>query len=254
MPGRRTAFWSENCPVTDVRPWDEIVGSFSKNQRKNARRSLKRVYEDGFGHEFADAPEAREAARRLSGLHREAWEGRGTAPEHLDPKFDAFVESAAARMTAHDVGGISEFRTGSEAVESNFMVFGRNRVGTYLNGAARDSLDRYQYSSLTVWSALEAAQERGLSGLSHLRGEEPYKSQWSTSTEPNHRIILCRPGNGSAAWRLYAGYNAGRAKLAAYAQSESAPGWVRKIRSSYLALRRKAARVLEIPLRRARGL
>ena len=44
---------------------------------------------------------------------------------------------------------------------------------------------------------------------------------------------------------LYAGYNAGRAKLAAHAQSESAPGLVRKFRSSYLTLRRKAARVLQ---------
>jgi CelD/BcsL family acetyltransferase involved in cellulose biosynthesis len=253
-PSRRTAFWTENCPVTDVRPWDEIVGSLSKNQRRNARKSIRLVHEDGFGHEFADATEAREAARRLCGLHREAWEGRGTAPEHLDPKFDAFVEAAAARMTAYDVGGISEFRRGNKAVQSTFLVFGRHRVGYYLNGAARDSLDRYQYSSLTVWSALEAAHERGLSSLSYLRGEEPSKLRWSTSTEPNHRMILCRQGSGIAVWGFYAGYNAGRAKLAAYAGSESAPGWVRRIHSSYHGLRRKAARVLEKPLRRARGL
>jgi hypothetical protein len=69
--------------------------------------------------------------------------------------------------------------------------------------------------------------------------------------QPPHDPLPSRERHGGVG--LYAGYNAGRAKVAAYAQAESVPGLVRKIRSSYLALRRKAARVLQRPLRRARG-
>jgi hypothetical protein len=41
--------------------------------------------------------------------------------------------------------------------------------------------------------------------------------------QPPHDPLPSRERHGGVG--LYAGYNAGRAKLAAYAQAESAPGW-----------------------------
>ena len=60
------------CPVIDVEPWDELVGSLSRNLRKTARRAVMRVEADGVRRQAAEPSDAERAARRLVTLHREA--------------------------------------------------------------------------------------------------------------------------------------------------------------------------------------
>lgn len=241
--GPWTGSWQNNCPFTDLRLWEELVGGLSKNKRKVARRSLKRANEDGLRRELVGAEDAREAARRLVALHRESWEGRGIGLEHTTRRFERFQEAAAERMTARGLGAVSEFRRDNgETVVSTFVVFGRDFVGTYLNGASRQALKRYQFSTLCVFDALDLARRKGLTRLSHLRGEEAYKLRWASGVTPNHRLIL---GRNLMFMRAYASCQTLRSKAQEYLLSEDAPAWAAKAIATYRDLRMRGARWAE---------
>lgn len=228
-PGQETRLWQNNCPVTGLDdPWEELLKSLSKNHRKVARRSLRRAEEDGLRRELAREEDAEEEAKRLVTLHRESWRGRGIGLEHTTRRFERLLVAASRRMTARGLGAVSEFRQDGETRISSFLVFGQDFVGGYLNGATRESLERYQFSSLCIWDAVNVAHDKNLPRLSHLRGEEPYKLRWSSEIESNHRLILSRNRKVLSA---YAGYRTLRLKagayLEAYVNSDNAPRWVR---------------------------
>jgi lipid II:glycine glycyltransferase (peptidoglycan interpeptide bridge formation enzyme) len=98
----------------------------------------------------------------------------------LTQRFEAFTVAAAERLAYRDLGGISEFWQDGEVVISSFLVFGRDFCGTYILGASQKALQRYQWSSLYIWDAVEVANGRDSSYLDLLRGEEPYKLRWSS--------------------------------------------------------------------------
>jgi CelD/BcsL family acetyltransferase involved in cellulose biosynthesis len=178
--------------------------------------------------------DAEKAAARWMGLHQKAWTGRNIAPEHLDERFGACLETAARRMTARGIGSISEFRQDGEVIASQFLIFGQDFVGQHLFGATQEALQRYQISSLYIWDAMSAARARRSAYLDMLRGEEPYKLRWASRVVPNHRLVL---GRNRLYWALYAGHHSLRTRAERYAYSEDAPGWVKKAVAMRLVLR-----------------
>lgn|SRR5215211_2361473 len=60
----------------EVKPWDELLTSLSRNHRQAVRRTLRRAKEDGVRSELAGPEEAEQAASRLIALHRTLREGR----------------------------------------------------------------------------------------------------------------------------------------------------------------------------------
>jgi CelD/BcsL family acetyltransferase involved in cellulose biosynthesis len=237
--GSRARLWQSNCPVADIKPWDELIAALSKNHRSSVRRSLRRAEEDGLRPELAEAEDAEAAAKRLVVLHRELWQERSIGVEHTTRRFEAFVKAAAGRMTARGLGGITEFRRDGEVVISNFSVFGRDFIGYYLPGASQGALKRYQFVSLCIREAVNIANGKDLPHLNFLRGEEPYKLRWSSRLVPNYRLILSQ---NPIALKAYARYHLLRAKGEAYASADDAPPWISKTVDIYRALRLKASR------------
>ena len=232
----KTCFRRFGSPVMDVRPWDELLASLSRNHRSTVRRTLRRAQNDGVRSELAKSADAAEAATRWMALHQKAWKGRNIAPEHLDEKFKAHLEAAARRMTARGLGSISEFWRDGEVIASHFLVFGRDSVGEHLLGATQGTLRRYQVSSLYIWDLVNVARARHSNNLDFLRGEEPYKLRWASRVVPNHRLVL---GRDWVFWAPYAGYQALRSKTELYVYSEGAPGWVKRAVAIRLLPRRK---------------
>jgi CelD/BcsL family acetyltransferase involved in cellulose biosynthesis len=239
-PGPRASVWQSNCPIIEAKPWDQLLASLKKSLRSSARQTIRRAGEDGVRCELASVEGAEEVGRRLVSLHREAWQGKRIGPEHLTRRFEAHLEATARRMTAGGLGAISEFWRDGEVVVSHFLVFGRDFVGAYLQGASQEALQRYQSSSLYIWDAMDVALSRNSKRLDLLRGEEPYKLRWSSGVVPNHRIIL---GRDPLSWAPYAGYYALRSKARRYVSSEDAPGWAKDATSRYKALRYAAAQL-----------
>jgi len=228
----------DGCPVVEAKSWDELLVSRSTTLRSTARRSVRRAEADGVYRRIVSVADAEQAARRLVALHRESWQGRHIEPEHLTQRFESLIVAAARRMTAHGSGGISEFWRDGEVIISHFILFGRDHVETHTMGASQKALQRYQWSSLYIWDAVEVAGSRNKGYVDLLRGEEPYKLRWSSEIIPTHRLLL---GRRRAVWAPYAGYHALRSKARWYAKSEDAPQWVKSARARYRKVRYKVA-------------
>ncbi|MBA3387981.1 MAG: GNAT family N-acetyltransferase [Rubrobacter sp.] len=237
--GPRARVWQDNFPVIDVKPWDELLMSLSKNLRSTVRRTLRRAEADGVRCELAGADEVERASQRWIALHREAWRGRDIDPEHLTRRFESHLETAACRMTVRGLGGISEFWRDGEVIISHFLVFGRDFVAEHLPGARQDALQRYQLSSLCIWDAMNIARGAASSYLDLLRGEEEYKLRWSSRVVPNYRAIL---GRRRVLWAPYAGYQVLHSWGRRYASSEGAPPWIQKAANNFRTLRHWVAR------------
>ena len=237
--GPRTRVWQDNFPVIDVRPWDEVLASLSRNLRSTVRRTLRRAEADGVRCELAGVGEVERASHRWIVLHREAWRGRDIAPEHLSRRFESHLETAAFRMTVRDLGGVYEFWRDGEVIISHFLLFGRDFVAEHLPGARQDALQRYQLSSLCIWNAMNVAYGRTSSYLDLLRGEEDYKLRWSSRVVPHYGVIL---GRRRTLWGPYAGYQALHSWGRRYAASESAPSWLKKVANGYRTMRRRMTR------------
>jgi CelD/BcsL family acetyltransferase involved in cellulose biosynthesis len=235
--GPQLRVWQDSFPVVDVRPWDELLQSLSSNLRSTVRRALRRFEADGGRCELAGVDDAEVAAKRLVTISREQWQERWleTGPEHWTSRFEALIVAAARRMTARELGGISEFWQDGEVIISDFWVSGRDFIGTYMLGASLEALRRYQWSALYIWDALNIARSKSCSYLDLLRGEEPYKLRWSSRISPSHRLIL---GRNLVFWAPYAGYHALRSKARRYVKSENAPRWINGAITESRAVRR----------------
>jgi CelD/BcsL family acetyltransferase involved in cellulose biosynthesis len=237
--GHQVRVWQDNCPVMEVKPWDVLLTSLSRNLRSTVRRAVRRAAADGLHRKIANAPDTKQAARRLVTLHRENWHERSIGPEHLTTRFEDFIVVAADRLTSRGLGGISEFWHNEEPVISDLFLFGRGYLGTYLLGVSQRARQRYQWSSLFIWDAIEIALSKNIGCIDLLRGQEPYKLRWSSSVIRTHRLIL---GQERSAWMPYAGYHILRSKAKLYMRSETAPSWIKSAAGEFRALRRKVIR------------
>lgn len=225
--------------MVDVKTWDELLMSLSKNLRSTTRRTLRRAEADGIRCELAGTDAVGQAARRWIALHREAWQGRNIVPEHLTKRFQSHQETAACRMTVRGLGGISEFWRDGEVIVSHFLVFGREFVAQHLIGARQEALQRYQLSSLCIWDAINVARSRNSPYLNLLRGEEAYKLRWASEVIPNYQVIL---GRHLAVWVPYSVSCALLSRAKRYAYLEDAPQWTKKALAMYRILRDKLTR------------
>jgi GNAT acetyltransferase-like protein len=232
--GPRICLRQDSCPVVEVKPCDELLASLSRNLRSTVRRTLRRAATDGLQRKVADASNIKHAAERLVALHREAWQGRDIGPEHVTQRFEAPTVAATQRLAYRGLGTISEFWQDGEVLISDFLMFGRDYCGSYILGASQKALQRYQWSSLYIWDAVEIAHIGDSSYLDLLRGEEPYKLRWSSRIIPTHRLIL---GQHRTARIPYAGYHALRSRAKLYASSGSAPLWIKSAVGKYRTLR-----------------
>jgi hypothetical protein len=225
--------------------WEELLSSLSRRLRKTARRTLRQAEQDGLRCVPAGSEDAERAATTLVDLHRQLWRGRRIAPEHLTPRYEAFMRAAARRMSARGIGRISEFRRhdddGEEQVlVSQFLLFDKDFVGAYVIGASEEASRRYQFMTLYIWDAMEVAHRRSNAYVSLMFHASWEKLRWASEVVSSHRAIL---GRSKAFWVPYAGYYLVRHRYYAllsdaqvYVHSEDAPPWVKKATASYYAL------------------
>jgi CelD/BcsL family acetyltransferase involved in cellulose biosynthesis len=167
----------------EVKPWDELIASLSRNHRQTVRRTLRRAEEDGVRSALVGPEEAEQAARRLVALHRELRQGRPIFRRHLTSRFESFIVAAARRMTGRRLGAISEFRRDGEVLISQFAVFGDEVTDAYLIGVSRDM-----------------ARSRNGAYVYLSNGREPYKQRWASEDVRYCRIMLFR---NPVLWGLY---------------------------------------------------
>jgi CelD/BcsL family acetyltransferase involved in cellulose biosynthesis len=200
--GPRTCILVDHYLFMEVKPWEELLASLNRKHRQTVRRALRRAQEDSVCSVQAGPEEAEQAARRLVALHRELRQGRRIYERHLTPRFESFMVAAARRMTERGLGVISELRRDGEVLISSLTLFGDGVTDAYLVGVSHKARERYQWSSLGIWDALQIARSRDSTRLCLSDGRAPYKQRWAPEEVPYYRIIL---GRGPVLWSLYSG-------------------------------------------------
>jgi CelD/BcsL family acetyltransferase involved in cellulose biosynthesis len=231
--------------VIEVKPWDELVGSLTKNHRKIVRRTLRRAEEDGVRSVLAEVEDVERAARTLVALHREMRRGGTIVPERLTARFESYTLVAARRLMERGLGGISEFWRDGEVIVSTFLIFDNDLTVTYMAGANQEAMSRYQWSTLYIWDALNIARSRNCAYVSLLGGSEEYKQRWSNKEVPHYQIALSRSPLllrfYLPIWRCYRAYRSLRGGVREHLRSDTTPRWVKDAAKLLKLLRRRNA-------------
>ena len=237
----RTSSGIDEFVLIHSNSWEELLTSVSRNLRKSARSTLRRLEKDGIRYEPAGPGDDTErAARKQVALHRELWRGRSIEPDLLTQRYEAFIVAAARRTTARGIARISEFWRDDTVIVSQFLLFDENFVGAYVIGASQEAARRYQFNTLSVWDAMNVARDKSNPYVSLMNYATEQKLRWADEVVPSYRAIL---GHNSASWIPYAAYHALRdryyglrSEAQLYAHSENAPRWVRKATDTYYTL------------------
>jgi len=230
--GPRTDLQQKSLWEIEVKPRGELLASLSRNLRKTVRRTLQRAEADGVRSVLAGAEDVERAARRLVALHREMRLGRDVVPERLTARYESFILAAARRLTERGLGIISEFWLDEEIIVSNFLIFDNGLTIDYLVGANQEAMNRYQWSSLYIWDALNIARSNNCYYVSLTTGTVEYKQRWAKEV-PYYYIIL---GRSSLRERFYLAmrrcsraYRSLRLRVREHLKSDTTPKWVKAV-------------------------
>jgi len=146
-------------------------------------------------------------------------------------------------MTTRQLGGIYEYWRDGEAIVSGFMVFGKEFDGSYIVGASKEALQRYQIDTLAYRAEVDTACGRNSTRLSLMDGDPPSKLRWASKRVSSYRVVL---SCGLAPWVPYAGYCVLRSRCRRYARkSNFTLRWVRKTIRKYKVLRSRVVWYVE---------
>jgi len=225
-PGRRSRIESSMCQELPALPLDDFIAWLPGKRRRNARHAAALLNRSGLVLHEVGADEAGRAVADLLRLHALQWRNRGINPEHLSPAFAAYLSRAVAAMLAAEQAALIEYRNGDRLLASHLMFLGHDSLDAYLSGVDPVLRKGMDLTMTLLADAMPRAHWLGLSTVSFLRGEEPYKDRWRPRRERNQRIVLVRPA--SALGLAYAARV--RATCAAVAVAKEHAPWLRTVR------------------------
>lgn len=187
------------CPYLDLpASWEAYLSGLSSHGRHAIRRKERKLYRE---HDVAltDYGQERleEGLHHLQRLHTMRWGGGGAfrdpAWERLHRRFAAsLADRGQLWLVTLDLDGTPA------AIWYGFAL--GDTVYHYQNG--RDlRWERDRVGTVLMGLMIRRAIERGHRRLDFLRGEEPYKAEWTQTARRRHEVVVFRSGWRGAALR-----------------------------------------------------
>lgn len=187
------------CPYLELPPsWEAYLSSLSSHARHAIRRKERKLFRE-YAVGLTDYGQGRleEGLYHLRRLHAVRWGGGGAfrdpAMERLHRHFAAsLADRGQLWLVTLDVDGAPAavwygFSLGDTVYHyqsGRDLRWERDRVGTVLMGLM-----------------IRRAIERGYRRLDFLRGEEPYKAEWTQTAHGRYEVVVFRAGWRGAALR-----------------------------------------------------
>ena len=187
---RRTPLW--RCPYIELpASWEAYLASLSPNKRQAVRRRERKLRRERKVEvvDYGPAPIA-DGWRHLTRLHALRWEGGGVLRDRAWERLHRWFTSWLAErdylwLTTLDVDG------GPVAACYGFS-FGDT---LYCYQTGWDPQWRHCGVSMILHSVMiRRAIERGYRTLDFLRGDEPYKREWTSTARTCYEVLIFRPG------------------------------------------------------------
>jgi len=191
---RHHALWP--CPQLELpESWDAYLATLSPNRRQIVRRkerSLRREHRVEVTDYEADRLE--EGWGHLKRLHEQRWDGAGGGAfreprsERLQRQFAReMVEGRRLWLTTLDVDG---------RPAAAWYGFVSGDTVYFYQGGRDPRWERESVGLVLMGLMIQRAIERGYRRFSFLRGDDPYKRQWTSSGRMTREAVVFRPGWG----------------------------------------------------------
>lgn len=192
---RRRKLWG--CPYLELpTDWDQYLGSLTPTRRQTVRRKERNLQRD-HAMQITDYEGARvdEGLTRLMALHARRWEdGPGAGGGAFrDPRVARLHRRFATELAALRRLWLTTLDLDGKPVAAWYGFTWHDTVYFYQSG--RDpAWDRASVGQVLMGAMIRRAIERGYRRFDFLRGEDPYKRQWTETQAITEEITLFRPG------------------------------------------------------------
>jgi CelD/BcsL family acetyltransferase involved in cellulose biosynthesis len=178
--------------------WDAYLSGLSAHARHGLRHKERKL---GREHEVVltdyGAHRVEEGLRHLRRLHTLRWGGGGA---FRDPAWERLHREFAAALAERGQLWLLTLDLDGEPAAAWYGFALGDTVYHYQSG--RDPRwERERVGTVLMSMIIRRAIERGYRRLDFLRGEEPYKAEWTSTARPYHEVLVFRPGWRGAALR-----------------------------------------------------
>jgi CelD/BcsL family acetyltransferase involved in cellulose biosynthesis len=157
--------------------FDAYLRGLPADRRRNLRRHLRRLDSGEVElREVTDPAELPAALARWQDFRRRQWESAGKAinPEHLSPRFGAFVLDCVLALVPRSRALVWEFRHGGEVV-GTYVNFVDEAAFYWYLGGFDPRVASLGLGKIAIGHGIRTSIEQGRGRYDFARGAEPYK-------------------------------------------------------------------------------
>ncbi len=201
------------CPYVDLPPtWEEYAGRLSQNMRHNIQRRRKKLEKEFPEHAFTvGLPDGsvERALEVMREIHAKRKGAQGIVSPFTKTAYIEFHRRLAKRLTRREQLYFSTLSLGGTVAAAQYGF--RDGQTLYAYQIAFDpAFGKYGVAQLLMGRIIETEIQRGTQRIDFMRGDEPYKYDW-TSTE--HRLVRVELSSQSIRGSLAAAVRKGRSQI-----------------------------------------
>ncbi len=167
------------------RGWLRELNRRFRKMAKEHRVEMKRYDEIGFTVD--------EAMDALARLHQARWIAKGMKGHFKDASFYRFHSDLAASFARKGWLAFYFLTADGEPVSAEYGFEMGNKLYAYLSGTDPE-YRRYAVGKLHTMQVIDDCIKRGFAEYDFLRGDEPYKFQFTSSYRTNYEVVLTNRG------------------------------------------------------------
>lgn len=181
------------CLELPAAPMDELVSRLPSGKAQRVRAKLRKLRTLGVEWHVVRPGQVHAALRRLLELHRLQRQGRKVTAEHLKPRFYEHLARSVIPMVHSGDALVTEFLIDGDVVAVDLTLLSRGLAGGCLYGAhPRLRKEKADVAVMLLAACTQHTDIDGLSTLSLLCGNEPYKLRRRPEPVANQRLLPAR--------------------------------------------------------------
>ena len=192
--------WDERvcnlCPYVPLpSSMDVLIKGLGQSKRRNLRRYLRKLKENYHVElkKYNEVGSVKEAMETFIRLHQKRWESEGKPGGFKNPSFRSFHIDVAKCFDEKGWLGLYFLTANDEPIAAEYNFEHNQKSYNYLPGWDVE-YSQYRVSDLTKMHIIENCIQKGLKEYDMMRGDEPYKSEWTTLARKNLEVRFVQKG------------------------------------------------------------
>lgn len=176
--------------------FDAYLKSMSSSRRQNLRKHLRRL-DNGEVElvEVSDVAALPAVVERWQDFRRRQWAaaGKDINPEHLSPRFAAFMLACLRQLVPLGTAVVWEFRRAGEII-ATYLNFADDEAFYWYLGGFDPEHNRLGIGKIAIGHGIRTSIEAGRARYDFARGDEPYKYWYGAVDRPLAARVVASGG------------------------------------------------------------